>query len=35
MLLMTGLHQVPAPLQDTVPESWRRYLDLLFGALLR
>jgi NAD(P)-dependent dehydrogenase (short-subunit alcohol dehydrogenase family) len=33
VLLMTGVHQAAAPLRDTEPELWRRYLELLFGGL--
>lgn len=33
VLLMTGVHQAAAPLRDTEPDLWRRYLDLLFGGL--
>lgn len=34
VLLMTGVHQAAAPLRDTEPDLWRRYLDLLFDGLL-
>jgi AcrR family transcriptional regulator len=34
VLLMTGMHQAAAPLRDTEPEPWRRYLGFLFDGLL-
>ena len=34
VLLMTGVHQAAAPLRDTEPDLWRRYLAVLFDGLL-
>ncbi|MBB4908504.1 TetR family transcriptional regulator [Actinophytocola algeriensis] len=34
VLLMTGVHQAAAPLRDTEPDLWRRYLGVLFDGLL-
>jgi AcrR family transcriptional regulator len=34
VLLMTGVHQAAAPLRESEPGLWRRYLGFLFDGLL-
>jgi hypothetical protein len=33
VLLLGGVHQTAAPLQDTQPQLWRRYLGLIFDGI--
>jgi AcrR family transcriptional regulator len=33
VLLLAGVHQTAAPLMDTLPQLWRRYLRLVFDGL--
>ena len=33
VLLLGGIHQTAAPLMDTLPQLWRRYLSLVFDGI--
>jgi hypothetical protein len=33
MVLLGGVHQTAAPLADTQPQLWRRYLGLIFDGI--